>query len=108
MTPQTPAERVAALEERVKVLEAILPRFNDHLLRSNRFFDQHEQEETTRKELDDKRAWLHFWLLGILSALIVASILGTAAWIGNFLNTHHISSSATTSITESTPQDARK
>jgi hypothetical protein len=106
MTPETLSERVARLETDMATLKNILPQFNAHLIRSNRFFDQHEQEEETRKYLDEKRARLHYWLLGILSALIVASILGTAAWIGNFLNTHHISST-TTSVTESVPQDAR-
>jgi hypothetical protein len=107
MTPETLSERIARLEVDMVNLKAILPQFNAHLIRSNRFFDQHEQEEETRKYLDEKRARLHYWLLGILSALIIASILGTAAWIGNFLNTHHISSSTTT-LTESAPQNARQ
>ena len=41
MTPQTPAERVADLEARVKMIESFLPQFAEHIRKANSFFDKH-------------------------------------------------------------------
>ena len=63
------------------------------------------QEEKAR--LDSARAKLHYWWLGILSAIIVASVLGAGAWIINFMTTHHITESNTPVSSSYQPTDAR-
>jgi hypothetical protein len=69
--------------------------------------DKREEAEKKAHDLkDDRRSKIHFWWLGILSALIVASVIWSASWVHHFFITHHISSN-TSSITEPAPQHAK-
>lgn len=109
MTPQTLAEKVAALEERVTAQQAMLFQMTKQMGDFKTFFDQHEAKEDERehremqdredkKTLDEKRAKIHYWWLSILSALIIASIIGLTSWMMNFMSTHHISSNVSLSV----------
>ena len=51
MTPQTPAERTAALEERVKAIEGIIPQITSLV----RFMDKHEEREKTLEKVQYDR-----------------------------------------------------
>ena len=55
MTPQTPAEKVADLEARVRFLEQFLPQVMAHITKANTFFDKHEEKEEVLEKVQAER-----------------------------------------------------
>ncbi len=55
MTPQSPAEKVADLEARVRFLEGFLPHVMAHINKANTFFDKHEEKEEVLEKVQSER-----------------------------------------------------
>ena len=55
MSPDTPSDKIARLEERMKNVEAFLPQFVAHISKSNTFFDRHEEREETLEKVQEDR-----------------------------------------------------
>jgi hypothetical protein len=86
------------IERRLVILENIItgPTGLDRFVRDEFAKQDGERLSTTkyreeRELLDKKRARIHFWWLGILSALIVGFLLWFMQWTVAFFSTHHIS-----------------
>lgn len=124
MTPQGGGDRTdllsrtIQLEARMNYMESFIPQINAHMRTTEAFMTTHAAEEKDRerreiearedkKSQDERRAKIHFWWLGILSALIVASIIGLATWMMNFMSNHHISSNSAV-VSQTTTQHAKE
>ena len=83
---QTPEERMGRLEERMNSVEEGVANFRDFQVDARDFFTRSDErakfrmkqdieEKEERDKVDKKRSRIHFWWLGLLSALIVVGFL---------------------------------
>jgi hypothetical protein len=85
-------ERVGRLEVRMEKVEEGVSNFRDFQLEARDFQGWFRREQEHRKETDKLRSRWHFWLLGILSGLIVAGFGVMLGWALNFEKRHKVSS----------------
>ena len=52
---------------------------------------QEQEEKEEREKIDQRRSRIHFWWLGLLSAIIVVGFSALLAWAINFESKHKIS-----------------
>lgn len=105
-------ERIAVLETRMNTVEEGVSNFRDFQKDARDFFtrsderakhrtEQEAEEKEQADKKDQRRATLHFSLLGGLISLIVGLILWLVQWTSNFEKRHHVSEDKTVSQTQS-------
>jgi hypothetical protein len=104
-------ERLAKLEQRMNVVEQGVANFRafhnevrEFITRADERAQMRIEEDEKKQRTDKKRARFHYWLLGILSAIIVAGFSALFTWLisGN----HHVVEKHESGVSYSQPQDA--
>ena len=103
MTPETPSERFARLEEKVRTLELFIPQITAHMVRGNKFFDQHEKQEEVIERVQSERhrenqqrldemstrlAMKNFWIAVASLAVVLASLIVAIATVYVMVRMH--------------------
>jgi hypothetical protein len=106
MTEAGNGERLGRIEVRLEVVERGVSNFREYQVESRDFMSWFRGREEEREKTDKQRSRIHFWLLGILSGVIVAGFAAIFAWAVSFEDRHHVSQTPTT-YSQNSAQDAQ-